>query len=272
MTSPLEFPRAAVIDSHAHLDLEHFAEGADPVLARARQAGLVHVVVVGVGPDARSARHAIALSDRHADVSAIVGMHPHEASDLDDGLLAELGELSERSAVVAVGECGLDYHYLHSPAEVQQEVFRQMVRLAREVDKPLVIHTREAAADTLRILEEERASDVGGIIHCFSEDRVFAERALGMDFDISFSGIVTYKNATRVREVARWIAPDRMMVETDCPYLAPVPLRGKRCEPAFVVHTARAVADLRGEPLDEVARVTTENARRRLKLPRAAGA
>lgn len=255
-----------LIDSHAHLDLEHFPEGAESVLQRAREAGLEHVVVVGVGSDATSARHAVGLAETHSDVSAITGMHPHEASELDEALFDELAELCGRDEVVAVGESGLDYHYMFSPADVQQQVFRRMIRLATELNKPIVVHTREAAADTLRILAEERAADVGGIIHCFSEDRAFAEQALEMDFDVSFSGIVTYKNARSVHEAARWLPGDRLLVETDCPYLAPVPKRGKRCEPAFVVHTARAVAELRGEPLSDVARRSTANARRRLKL------
>lgn len=255
-----------VIDSHCHLDAEYFPEGADAVLERGRQAGLAHFVVVGVGPDTASARHALALCERHEDVSAIVGMHPHEASELDHALSEELAGLCAHDAVVAVGEVGLDFHYMNSPAEEQERVFRRMVGLARELHKPVVVHTREAPELTLRILREERAAEVGGIIHCFSEDRAFAEQALELDFDVSFSGIVTYKNAPAVREVARWVPPDRFLVETDCPYLAPVPVRGRRCEPAYVVHTARCVAELRGEPFPVVAERSTETARRRLGL------
>jgi TatD DNase family protein len=163
---------------------------------------------------------------------------------------------------VAVGEIGLDYHYMHSPREAQHETFRRLVRLARRVGKPIVIHTREAADDTLRILDEEGAREVGGVIHCFSEDRPFAARALDLGFDLSFSGIVTFKSARAIQEVATWAPPERILVETDSPYLAPIPMRGKRCEPAFVVHTARRVAELRGEAVEDVARRTSENARR----------
>jgi TatD DNase family protein len=155
---------------------------------------------------------------------------------------------------------------MRSPRERQAEVFRRFVALARALDKPIVVHTREAPAETLSILEEEGARDVGGIIHCFSEDRAFAERALGLDFDLSFSGILTFRNARAIQEVAAWAPPDRILVETDSPYLAPMPLRGKRCEPAYVAHTARFLASLRGETFDEVAARTTENARRRLGL------
>jgi TatD DNase family protein len=162
-----------------------------------------------------------------------------------------------------VGEIGLDYHYDHSPREVQRGVFARLIGLAREVRKPIVVHTRSAAEDTLSILDREGARDVGGIIHCFSEDRDFAARALDMGFDLSFSGIVTFKSARSVRDVAAWAPLDRILVETDSPYLAPVPLRGKRCEPAYVVHTARCVAELRGLPTQELCEATLNNTQRR---------
>ncbi|KYF75046.1 hydrolase TatD, partial [Sorangium cellulosum] len=192
--------------------------------------------------------------------------HPHDASALDDRMLAELEALARRPEVVAVGEIGLDYHYMHSPRDTQQRVFADLVALARKVEKPIVIHTREAAEDTLAILERAGASEVGGIIHCFSEDRAFAERALALDFDLSFSGIVTFKSARAIQEVAAWAPGDRILVETDSPYLAPVPFRGKRCEPGHVLHTARFVAELRGEPFEALAARTAENTCRRLRL------
>jgi len=166
--------------------------------------------------------------------------------------------------VVAVGEVGLDHHYDHSPRTRQAEVFRRFVQLARRHKKPLVVHTRSAPQETLDILSEEGAAEVGGLIHCFSEDKVFARRALDLGFDLSFSGIVTFKRSVEIQEVAAWAPADRILVETDSPYLAPMPLRGKRCEPAFVLHTARFVAGLRGIPLEELARITSENAARRL--------
>ncbi|WP_437311596.1 TatD family hydrolase [Sorangium sp. So ce388] len=255
-----------IIDSHCHVDPHHFREGADAVLDRARAAGVDAFVVVGVDADLSAARFAADLAARRADVHAAVGVHPHDASALDDRMLAELEVLARRPEVVAVGEIGLDYHYMHSPRDTQQRVFADLVALARKVEKPIVIHTREAAEDTLAILERAGASEVGGIIHCFSEDRAFAERALALDFDLSFSGIVTFKSARAIQEVAAWAPGDRILVETDSPYLAPVPFRGKRCEPGHVLHTARFVAELRGEPFEALAARTAENTCRRLRL------
>lgn len=255
-----------LIDTHCHLDPQYLPEGPDEVLARAREAGVIGFVCIGVGQDLAPARAAIELASQHPDIFATVGVHPHDAKTLSDALYAELAELALRPKVVAIGEMGLDYHYDHSPRDVQAESFRRQIALAREVGKPIVVHTREAAEDTLRILEEEKAGELGGIIHCFSEDLPFAERALDLGFDLSFSGIVTFKGARAVQEVAKKAPLDRILVETDSPYLAPVPMRGKRCEPAYVVHTARHIAKLRGIPFEELARATTENARRRLNL------
>ena len=255
-----------LVDTHCHLDAHYFPEGADAAIARAQAQGVSELVVIGVGADLEPARQAIALAARRGDCHAVVGVHPHDASSLDDACFAELEQLAAHPEVVAVGEIGLDYHYLRSPREVQQAAFRRLIALARALRKPIVVHTREAPADTLAILAEEGARDVGGIIHCFSEDRAFAERALDLDFDLSFSGIVTFKTARSIHEVAAWAPADRILVETDSPYLAPVPFRGKPCEPAHVVHTARRVAELRGVPFEELAERTTENARRRLKL------
>jgi TatD DNase family protein len=254
-----------LVDSHCHLDAQYFPEGPDEVLARASAVSVAGLVVVGVGQDLAPARAAVDLARRRPDrVAAVVGVHPHDASTLDDARFAELEQLARDPAVVAVGEIGLDYHYDHSPREKQREVFARLVGLARALKKPIVIHTREAAGDTLAILESEQARDVGGIIHCFSEDVPFARRALDIDFDVSFSGIVTFKNARGVHETAAWAPLDRIHVETDSPYLAPVPMRGKPCEPAYVVHTARRVAELRGVPLEDLARATRANTERRL--------
>lgn len=252
-----------LIDTHCHLDPSCFDEGATDVLARARSAGVSAFVCVGVGGLAQSER-AVSLASEVPDVVATVGVHPHDASESTETLDAAIRDLARSTLVVAVGEIGLDYHYDHSPRDVQAEVFRRYVRLAREVKKPIVIHTRNAPADTLAILEEENAREVGGIIHCFSEDLPFARRALELDFDLSFSGIVTFKNARSIQEVAAWAPADRILVETDSPYLAPVPLRGKRCEPAYVEHTARFVAELRKTTLEDIAEKTSENAVKRL--------
>jgi TatD DNase family protein len=264
-----------LVDAHCHLDPGYFGEGPAAVMERARDAGVIGFVVVGLaaerdaaGGDTASrlstARFAVDLARDAPDaVTACVGLHPHDASAWNEALHEGLRALATRPEVTAVGEIGLDYHYDHSPRPVQREVFARLVALAREVRKPIVIHTRSAPEDTLAILESEGARDVGGIIHCFSEDRAFAERALALGFDLSFSGIVTFKAAASVREVAAWAPLDRVLVETDSPYLAPVPLRGKRCEPALVVHTARCVAELRGMPLEELAAATLANTERR---------
>lgn len=262
-----------LVDTHCHLDSEYFPEGPDAVIARARAVGVHGFVVIGVGRDLRAARDAVALSRHHADfIAATVGVHPHDASTCDAAAEAELGHLGGDAAVVAIGEIGLDYHYDHSPRETQREVFSRLIQLARSLHKPMVIHTREAAEDTLAIMEREAARDVGGVIHCFSEDVAFARRALDMNFDISFSGIVTFKNALAIHETAKFVPLDRVLVETDSPYLAPVPLRGKPCEPAYVVHTARRVAELRGISLPDLADATSRNAERRFRRTFAEGA
>ncbi|MCC6897839.1 MAG: TatD family hydrolase [Polyangiaceae bacterium] len=251
-----------LIDTHCHLDAHYFAEGPDAVIERARAAGVGGFVCIGVG-GAAAAEHAVGVAQRRADVVATVGIHPHEAGSSSAELFATLTALSGQPKVVAIGEIGLDYHYDHSPRDVQRDVFAKMIGFARERRLPIVVHTREAAADTLEILQREGAEDVGGVIHCFSEDRAFAARALDLGFDLSFSGVVTFKNAQSVHDVAAWAPADRILVETDAPYLAPHPLRGKRCEPAYVAHTARAVAMLRGVQPDEIAQLTSENACRR---------
>ncbi len=253
-----------LVDTHCHLDSEYVAGGPDDVISRAKAAGVVGFVVVGVGRTLEPAREALSLAQRRADVRATVGVHPHDAAGWSAEVHAEAETLARAAEVVMIGEVGLDYHYDHSPREVQREVFARFIALARTLRKPLVIHTREAAADTLDVLRTENARDVGGIIHCFSEDRAFAESALDMGFDVSFSGIVTFKSARAIHEVAVWAPLDRILVETDSPYLAPVPMRGKPCEPAYVVHTAQRVAELRGMSLEDLAAATTANAQRRI--------
>ncbi|MGO9833090.1 MAG: TatD family hydrolase [Polyangiaceae bacterium] len=261
----------ALADAHCHLDPHHFGEGADAVMRRALDAGVVGFVVVGLAGEGDGAaesmapaRVAVELARRLPEhVAACVGLHPHDARCWTAALHDELRALSNDRDVVAVGEIGLDYHYDHSPRETQRDVFARLIALAREVHKPIVVHTRSAPGDTLDILEREGARDVGGIIHCFSEDRAFAGRALDLGFDLSLSGIVTFKNSVAVQEVAAWVPLDRLLVETDSPYLAPVPFRGKKCEPAHVVHTARRVADLRAMPPEELFAATLANTEKR---------
>ena len=222
-------------------------------------------MVIGVGNTMQPARDALAIARAYpAFITAAVGIHPHDASTFDADAERELESLGRAAEVSAIGEAGLDYHYDHSPRDVQREVFAKAIALAKKIGKPLVVHTRSAATDTLDMLESEGARDVDGVIHCFSEDRAFATRALDLGFYISFSGIVTFKNATSIHEVAATAPLDRILVETDSPYLAPIPFRGKPCEPAMVVHTARRVAELRGITLEALAEATTANAERLL--------
>jgi TatD DNase family protein len=243
-------------------------------LQRARDAGIIGFVVVGLAADVDEtavgdadgldpARFAVDLARSAPDVTACVGIHPHDAARWTSELHAGLAALAALPEVAAVGEIGLDYHYDRSPRETQRDVFARLIGLARELRKPIVVHTRSAPEDTLAVLEAEGAREVGGIIHCFSEDRAFADRALALGFDLSFSGIVTFKNACAVREVAAWAPLDRVLVETDSPFLAPVPLRGRKCEPAYVVHTARCVAELRGMSVEDLATATLANTERR---------
>jgi TatD DNase family protein len=264
--APLAPLAPALADAHCHLDAGYFPEGAGAVMDRAAAAGVVGFVVVGVGNDLAPARAAVALAERDpARVCACVGVHPHDAATWSEGVHEELRALAARKEVVAVGEIGLDYHYDHSPREAQRDVFARLIGLARDLRKPIVVHTRSAAEDTLEILEREQARDVGGIIHCFSEDRAFATRALDLGFDLSFSGIVTFKggSADAIRDVAAWAPLDHVLVETDSPYLAPAPMRGKRCEPALVLRTAERLAELRKMTVAELCAATLENTQRR---------
>jgi TatD DNase family protein len=251
-----------LVDTHCHLDAHYFPTGPDEALERAEASGVRGFVVIGVGNDLGPARAAAALAERRDGTFAAVGIHPHDAVTWTKDAHAELAALAARPGVVAVGEIGLDYHYDHSPRQAQREVFARLIGLAREVKKPVVVHTRDAPEDTLAMLQTEGARDVGGVIHCFSEDRAFAARALDLGFHLSFSGIVTFKKAVAIQEVAAWAPLDRILVETDSPYLAPVPFRGKPCEPSFVVHTAKRIAELRGVALEALAEATTANAER----------
>jgi TatD DNase family protein len=251
-----------VIDSHCHLDTDAFAGDRDEVIERARAAGVTAMVCVGAGQDTSSARGSVALAGRHADVYATVGVHPHDVARMSEADWAELGELAGGSRVVAVGETGLDYHYDHSPRETQRAAFRRFVALARGARKPVVSHVREAHADAAAVLGEEGAAAVGGVIHCFTGGVDDARRYLDLGQHLSFSGILTFKNADDIRAAAAFAPLDRLLVETDAPYLAPIPHRGRRNEPALVALTLAALAQLRGISVEEADRATTANTRR----------
>lgn len=245
-----------LVDAHCHLTGSYLAaEAVASTLERARQAGVTGFIAVGT--DLEDSRKVLELSREHPGIQASLGVHPHEAKSWEEGTEAALEALLRQPTVRFVGETGLDWHYDLSPRDQQEQVFRAQVRLARKVGKPLMIHTRSAPEATLAILREEGAGS--GIIHCFSEDKPFARAALDLGFYLSFSGIVTFKKAAAVREVAAWAPEDRILVETDAPFLAPVPYRGKPNEPGFVRYTADQVAELRGISSLKVAELTTRN-------------
>jgi TatD DNase family protein len=243
-----------LVDSHCHLDFAEAAERPD-IVARARRAGVATMLTICTKLEEFPTVRAIAETD--PDIWCTVGVHPHEAAVEPAATKAGLVAATKHPKVIGIGETGLDFYYEHSPRERQVEIFRVHIAAAREAGVPLIVHTRDADPETIAILEEERPP--AGVIHCFSTGRKLAERALDLGFYISLSGIVTFKPAQDLRDIARDLPLDRILVETDAPYLAPVPLRGKRNEPAFVTHTAALVAQLKGVTPDELARATTAN-------------
>jgi len=257
-------------DTHAHIDGPKFDVDRDEVLARAKAAGVTHIVCIGASDGMKNNRSAIALAEAHEEVWATVGVHPHDAAIVDPEKLAELEALAAHPKVVAVGETGLDYYYDTSPRERQREVFRDFVAMARRVDKPLVVHTRDADEDTAALLEAH-ARGLIGVVHCFTGGPALAARAVALGWYVSFSGILTFRNAEPLRAIARELPRDRVLVETDCPYLAPIPHRGKRNEPAFVAHVAEALAELWETDAASVREITGENAARFYRLDRKLG-
>ena len=250
------------IDTHAHLDDDRFAEDLDSVMERAKAAGLDHIITVGCWSAENDLSSVMDLARNNDHVYAAIGIHPHDASDATgDEPFELLRKLAEDPKVVAIGETGLDYHYDNSPRELQREVFIRQIKLARELKLPLTIHSREADSDTMRILADEGAAEVGGVMHCFSGNIRMAREAMAMGLYLSFTGVITFRGARDLREVVRSVPIERILIETDCPYLAPVPHRGKRNEPAFVVDTAETIAGVKGLSLADVARITTMNAK-----------
>jgi TatD DNase family protein len=250
-----------LIDSHAHIQGKEYAGEVEAVIARAREAGVEKIIAVGGAGDMSSNTEAIALAKTFPDIYATVGMHPHDAKDVGGDELKKLKELATDPKVVAVGETGLDYYYDHSPREVQRRVFAEFIRMARETSLPIVVHERDAAHDVADLLRAEGAGKLRGVIHCFTGNYEAACAYLDLGFYISFTGIITFKNADSLRDVVRKVPLDRLFVETDSPYLTPVPYRGKRNEPAYVRYVAETVACIKELSLEEVARVTTENVR-----------
>jgi TatD DNase family protein len=244
------------IDSHCHINFPDFSDKLPEVFSLMQQNQVSHALCIGV--ELEKIPEILALAEMHSNVYASVGVHPdHE--DCIEPSVQQLVELAQHPKVVAIGETGLDYYRLTGDLEWQRERFRTHIRAARESGKPLVIHTREAAADTLRLMQEENANEVGGVMHCFTESIDVAQAAMDMNFYISFSGIVTFKNAHSIRDVAAYVPLDRMLIETDSPYLAPVPYRGKTNQPGFVKYVAEEIARVKAVSVDEVAETTTRN-------------
>jgi len=248
-----------LIDSHCHLDSDQFDADREQVIERALNAGVSHMVAIGTGNGPPDLEAGIRLAEKYEFFYATVGVHPHDASKQFDE--NRLSDLTQHPKVIAVGEIGLDYHYDFSPRETQQAVFIRQMQIAK---KPIVIHTREAWDDTIKLIREHWDPQRGGIMHCFSGGPEEAMRALDLGFYLSFGGILTFPKAVQVQASAKAAPSDRILLETDAPYLAPVPKRGKRNEPALMVHTAQKLADLRDESIDNISLITTENFRRLL--------
>lgn len=251
------------VDSHCHIASADFDSDRHQVIERAKQANVRFMLNVGTGePESGSFESAVRLGENYENVFTAIGVHPHDAKTFDEQAERRLINLAKSSRkVVAWGEIGLDFYYDHSPRDVQVEVFRRQIRIARDLSLPIIIHSRDANDETVQILTEEcsRPDFAGGVMHCFGGTAQMAEELMKIGFYISFAGNVTFKKADDLREAARVVPLEKLLIETDCPYLAPVPLRGKRNEPAFVVETAKFLAEFKGVQLEELARVTTEN-------------
>lgn len=250
------------IDSHAHLDL---LPDLPAVLAAAHQAGVEQIVTIGV--DLASSRAAVALAAAQAQVFASVGLHPHDAEQADAAYWRELETLARQARPVAIGECGLDFYRDLSPRSAQFEAFARQIALARELNLPLVVHDRQAHAETAALLAEHDAGQVGGVLHCFSGDLDLARKVLDLGFSLGVTGVITYKNAQALRDLVRLAPIERLLIETDCPYLTPEPWRGKPNQPAYVARTCAGLAQALERPVEEVAALTTANARRLFALP-----
>ncbi|KEP25210.1 TatD family hydrolase [Bacillus zhangzhouensis] len=253
-----------LFDTHAHLNAEQYNEDLEQVIERAKSEKVENIVVVGF--DRPTITRAMELIEEYDFIYAAIGWHPVDAIDMTDEDLAWIKELSQHEKVVAIGEMGLDYYWDKSPKEVQKEVFRRQIALAKEVNLPIIIHNRDATEDVVTILKEEGAADVGGIMHCFTGSLEIAKACMEMNFYISFGGPVTFKNAKKPKEVVKDIPSDRLLIETDCPYLTPAPFRGKRNEPSYVKYIVEQIAELREMSFEELAELTTENAKKVFRI------
>jgi TatD DNase family protein len=258
--------RKMLFDTHAHLNAIQYEEDIVEVIQRAKSENVSHIVVVGFDKD--TIKRAMELTEQYDMIYAAVGWHPVDAIDMTDEDLKWIKELAAHPKVVAIGEMGLDYYWDKSPKDIQKEVFRKQIQVAKEVQLPIIIHNRDATEDVVKILKEETASEVGGIMHCFTGSLEVAKQCMDMNFYISFGGPVTFKNAKKPKEVATEIPMDRLLIETDCPYLTPHPFRGKRNEPSYVKYVAEQIAELKGLSVEEVAKKTSDNAIRLFGITR----
>ena len=256
------------VDSHAHLDSDAFSNDLEDVLSRAKQAGVEKVLSIGcLSERAESGTRLLELVESVPWLYAAFGVHPHDASVFSDKMESRLLQLLKHPKALALGEIGLDFFYDNAPRETQLAVFRRQVRLARQVGKPMIVHTRDAEKETIELLEQEGVDlNPAGIMHCFTGSQELAERTLALGFHIAFGGILTFRKADELRQVAARVPAERLLIETDCPYLAPEPFRGKRNEPAHVTKVAEILADLRGCSASEIGRVTSGNFRRLFQL------
>jgi TatD DNase family protein len=253
-----------LIDTHAHLDSDLFDNDRDEVIARAREVGIERIVNIGF--NRQTIPTTLQLAEEHDFIYAAIGWHPQDAGTMQPGDLEWIEELCKHPKVVAIGEIGLDYYWDTSAKDVQHTVFREQIRLARKIGKPIIIHNRDAHRDVLQILKEEKAEEVGGIMHCFSGSPETAMECVKMNFHISFGGPITYKNAVQPKEALARVPMDRLLIETDCPYLTPAPYRGKRNESSYVKYVAEAAAQIKQVTVDEIAQITTHNARKLLGI------
>lgn len=256
-----------LIDSHCHLTDRQFDEDREAMLERARAAGVGRFIVIGANGDFRHNEKAVALAEAHQDVFAVVGVHPHDAKTITDDTYLQLRELAQHAKVVGLGETGLDFYYDNSPREEQRRHFRKFIRLACELDLPLSMHVRDAYAEATELLRVEGERAIRGVMHCFTGTVEEARALLDLGLYISFSGIITFKNAKELRAVAQEAPLDRLLIETDCPLLAPVPYRGKRNEPAYVVHVANTIAEVKNMSCEEIAAATRRNTEALFVLP-----
>lgn len=264
MNVGLKSREGILVDTHAHLDLPEFKKDLPLVIQRAKEEQITLILTVGIEP--KSCRRTLEIAETYKGIFAILGVHPHYAAHVKEGDLTHLKDMAHHKKVKAWGEVGLDFYRNLSPPEIQRERFRQQISIGRELKLPLVIHSRQATDETLKILQEERAREVGGVIHCFSGDENIAKQYLEMGFYISIPGVVTFTAAQGLHEVVRRLPLEWILLETDAPFLAPVPHRGKRNEPAFVRFTAEAIAEIKGLNISRVAAITTDNACRAFNL------